>query len=257
MQKGALSIIAVLLLLAGGAWYLAHYVSQTPLTNEEDMAVRAMLTEFGTKLRFVSLLAPSDVRRAAMEEYYGPYLTSDLLAAWSPEDAEALGRYTSSPSPERIDIIEVRKTSPDTYIVDANVIETVMTSASSSPEVAGVYPVTFKVRREGGTYRIAAATKGAYSEIPHRQTLTGAWECLPHVAGQSQTEECAYGIALQNSDAHYAVNTSLMESVINIPAGKKVRISGIVTPANQLNSDQWQKYDIDGIISATEIEVVK
>lgn len=39
---------------------------------------------------------------------------------------------------------------------------------------------------------------------------------------------------------------------VDFPTGTKVRVTGIVTPANQLSS--VQKYDIDGIISATKIE---
>ncbi len=257
MNKGVLSVLAVLLLLAAGAWYVSTYVSETPFSNEEDLAVRGVVTAFGTQLRFVSLLASTDERRAAMSQYYGPYVAPALLSSWAPEGAEgALGRYTSSPSPDRIEIHTVLKTAPETFHVEANVIETVNT-ASSSGDIAAIYPVTFVVKKLGTTYLIVSSEKGAYSQIPHRQTIIGFWECLPSKDTTGpQTTECAFGIAVDQSDGHYAVSTELMSRYpVDYATGTKVRVSGVVTPANQLSSEQ--KYDIDGIISATEIEEIK
>ncbi len=259
MNKGALSVIAVLLLLGAGAWYVTTYISEKPLSNEEDLAVRSLVTGFGAHMRFVPLLASSAERRVAMEEHYGPYLSPELIAAWAPEGTEgALGRYTSSPSPERIEIHTVRKTAPTSFTVEAGVIETV-NSASSTAEIAAIYPVTFGVQKQGDRLVIVSATKGAYSEIPHRQTIVGYWECLPHADTTGpQTEECAFGIAVDQSNGHFSVNTSLMSTYpVDFATGTKVRVSGVVTPVNQLSSDHWQKYDIDGIISATVIERVE
>jgi hypothetical protein len=39
---------------------------------------------------------------------------------------------------------------------------------------------------------------------------------------------------------------------VDFPTGAHVRVTGILTPVEQLNS--IQKYDIDGIISATTLE---
>ena len=81
-------------------------------------------------------------------------------------------------------------------------------------------------------------------------------ECLPHrdTTGP-QTMECAFGIAVDQSDGHYAVDTSLMSQYpVDYPTGTKVRVSGVVTPSEQLSS--IQKYNIDGIIRATTIEKI-
>jgi hypothetical protein len=165
MQKGVLSVIAVLVLLGAGAWYISTYVSEKPLTNDEDLAVRSLVTAFGSQLRFVSLLAPTSNRRAAMEQYYGPYLSPELLASWAPEGTDAaLGRYTSSPSPDRIEVVEVRKTRPDAFVVDGTVIETA-NNASSTDTVVGGYPVTLDIRKQSDRYVITGATKGAYSTV--------------------------------------------------------------------------------------------
>ncbi len=213
--------------------------------------VRTVVTAFGTKLQMVSLLASTDVRKETMEQNYVAYVAPELLAAWFPEGAEALGRYTSSPRPDRIDIVEVRKEG-ERYIVEANVIEVIEVNT----EVAAVYPVTLTFEKRGMNWMIAEMIRGAYSEIPHTQTIIGYWECLPvkdHTI--EHTLECAIGIAVDQSDGHFAVNTSLMSQYpVDFPTGTKVRISGVVTPVNQLSS--IQKFDIDGIINATVIERV-
>lgn len=89
---------------------------------------------------------------------------------------------------------------------------------------------------------------------PQSQTVVGYWECLPHKnTSGPQTLECAFGIAIDQSDGHLAVDTSLMSTYpVDYPTGTKVRVTGIVTPVNELSS--IQKYDIDGIIRATVIE---
>lgn len=254
------STIAAILLLAiaaaAGWYYLANdkAASSQSVSNADDAAIRAMVTEFGGQMQKVSLLAPETQRKAEMGLYYAAYVSPGLLAAWYPEGAEgALGRYTSSPWPERIEVVSVTAAGNTAATVEANVIE--VANTASSTQLAAVYPVTFTVKKEGNQWKIAAAQKGAYSEVPQRRAITGLWECLPHKNQTGpQTTECAFGIAVDQSDGHYAVNTSLMSTYpVDFATGTHVRIEGIVVPANQLSSDGWQKYDIDGVISATTI----
>jgi len=251
----ALGIIG-LLLLVGGIAYVNSNPAPGPVSNAEEAEVRALVSEFGTKLQFVPLLAPTAERKAAMESHYAPYVAPELIAAWAPEGAEALGRYASSPWPERIEIVEVRQEGRN-FVVEGNVIEITSVEAGTGRAAAAVYPVTLALEKRGEGWRIVKAEKGAYSEIPHRQSIVGFWECLPHKdTSGPQTLECAFGIAVDQSDAHYAVNTALMSTYpVDYPTGTKVRVTGIVTPANQLSSPQ--KYDIDGIISATVIEKIQ
>jgi hypothetical protein len=39
--------------------------------------------------------------------------------------------------------------------------------------------------------------------------------------------------------------------------GTKLRVDGILLPADQLNTDRWKQYDIGGVLSATAIEEMK
>ncbi len=94
--------------------------------------------------------------------------------------------------------------------------------------------------------------------VPQRVSVVGYWECVPKKPGFPQTEECLFGIAKDQSDGHVVVNTQLMARLFDgYNPGTKVRAEGILTPANALNSDRWQQYDIDGILSATTIEEVR
>lgn len=222
------------------------------VSNADDAAVRTFVQNFAQTFKNVSLLA-DDVNAQIDREYTG-YVSPELLTAWKERRESAPGRYTSSPWPESMEVVEVVQTG-NTFRVKGNVLE-VTTGEGGKPEPAAVYPLTLAVEKRGDSYMISKLTKGAYSELPHRQTVIGFWECLPRrdTTGP-QTMECAFGIALAQGDGRYAVNTSLMSTYpVDFPTGTKVKISGIVTPANQLSSDQWQKYDIDGIISATTIE---
>ncbi|MFA6050921.1 MAG: hypothetical protein WC761_07075 [Candidatus Paceibacterota bacterium] len=248
MTKNLAIGLLVLLLLVIGGWYFANAptVPDTgSVSNESDTEVRLVVTEFGTKLQYVSLLSPN--RKALIEQYYAPYVAPELIALWSAEGSNALGRKTSSPYPLRIDIVEVRQNS-GRYVVEGNVLEV----TSTGP--AAVYPVTLTLEKRGDQWLIIKVSKGAYSKLPQSQSIVGFWECLPHKdTSGPQTMECAFGIAVAESDGHYGVDTSLMStSPVDFPVGEKVRITGIVTPVAALSG--IQKYDIDGIIRATSIE---
>jgi hypothetical protein len=257
MNKNALSVIGLLVLLAAGAWYISGYVSQKPLTTEEDAEVRAFVMEFGAKLQMVSVLAPEAELKAALESYYGPYVSPSLLRDLASAGPDAIGRQTSSPYPERIEIAEVRKTAPRSYVVEGTVVE--IAGTASSTEVVGTYSVTLTLERREGKLLIIKIKKGPYSEIPHRQTVLGTWECLPHKdTSGPQTTECALGIFSKEDNKHYALNLSLMSRApVDYRTGTTLRVSGILVPIEQLSTEQWQKYDIAGIISATTIDEVE
>ena len=80
--------------------------------------------------------------------------------------------------------------------------------------------------------------------------LTGESVCLPHKnPGEMQTMECAYG--LQVDDKYYALD--LGSFIMDFQTGETVNIEGTFVPLEALSSDQWQKYDIEGIVTVTAI----
>jgi hypothetical protein len=261
MKKTIINFLIVIIAIAVGIFlYTSPREARAPdtgsVSNEVDTAIRTQVVTFGSKLKNVSLLmSPADVKNQ-MQEHYGSFLTPELLSKWQSNPAAAIGRKTSSPWPDRIDVVSVTEINENTYNVEGNVIE--MTNADTPPVPAAVYPVSLQVENKNGIWLISALTKGAYSELPQRITVEGFWECLPHKnTSGPQTMECAFGIAVDQSDGHFAVDTRLMSTYpVDFPTGTKVRVTGVMTPANHLSSDMWQKYPIDGIISATSIEKI-
>lgn len=89
--------------------------------------------------------------------------------------------------------------------------------------------------------------------VSHEVILEGKIICLPHRdTSGPQTMECAYGI--QASDgSNYSLDTQKIDSS-NPPmynTEDRVRATGLITPIEALSSDQWKKYDIKGIFTAT------
>lgn len=92
-----------------------------------------------------------------------------------------------------------------------------------------------------------------------RVTLEGVVDCLSHKdTSGPQTLECAIGFRTDDGKS-YALDTNLMpQPVLDYTTGDRIQANGIVTPIEALSSDQWQKYDIDGIFSITDsLEVLK
>ncbi len=258
MNKLLPSLLGVIALVVLAFFFLGQVINNEPVTstsNADETEVRSLVNEFGKKLQLVTLLASGEERKAAMDAAYGAYVAPELLTKWYPEGEVALGRHSSSPWPDRIDIVEVRPVDGN-FVVEANVIE-VANDVSGSTTAAAVYPITLSLEKRDGEWRIVKMEKGSYSTLPTRQSIVGFWECLPPKDKNGpHTMECAFGIAVDQSDGHYAVDTALMATYpVDFPMGTKVRVTGVVTPVQNMSS--IQKYDIDGIISATTIEKVE
>lgn len=248
-------ILALFLIVGIGAFAMTQY-ADAPTTDETDSDVRNSVIEFGTKLQMVPLLADEATVSAAMDAHYAEYVAPDLLSKWKNGDESRLGRYTSSPWPHRIEVVEVVSQVDGSYKVEGNIVE-VTSSDDPLRSAAAVQPITLILKKSGDRWLITSSTKGVYSQIPHHETRVGFWECVPHKPGVPPTEECVQGIALDQSDGHLILSFQVYEAEIpELSAGDKVRVSGVVVSANQLSTMQWQKYDIDGIMQVTSIEKI-
>lgn len=94
--------------------------------------------------------------------------------------------------------------------------------------------------------------------ISRRVTLTGRQVCLPHRDTMGpQTLECAMGIQT-NDGKYYALDFTLMSQIPpTIQNGKTFTASGLLTPVQMLSTDQWQKYNMEGIFSVTDSVVIE
>lgn len=116
---------------------------ETSKIEEEKEEVSFLVETFGKKLKMVSLLSPDDVLRDSINEHYGPYITSTLLEKWMDDPSTALGRWVSSPSPERIEILDIEKVADDQYEVKGKVIEG---TSADSDKMNNQYPITLTIK---------------------------------------------------------------------------------------------------------------
>lgn len=103
----------------------------------------------------------------------------------------------------------------------------------------------------------ATPTAVATPNIPQRVTLSGEIICLPHKDTKGpQTLECAIGLTTNQGD-NYALNTQLMsQDMPTYQTGDQIEAGGIITPIEILSADHWQKYDVKGIFSITDYQVL-
>jgi len=117
--------------------------------NDED-AVNSLVEDFGKKLQLVSLLAPEDVLEESMQESYGEFVSPTLLEQWVKEPISAPGRLTSSPWPDRIEILSTDKISEGAYEVKGEIIEI----ANENDEIVAKRPITLVVEKIDGKWLI-------------------------------------------------------------------------------------------------------
>ena len=154
-----LAIAVAVLAFAVGFYFLNPFAALQEKKDEE--AVRALIEEFGTKLKNVSLLNEGGVW-SQIQNVYGPYLTRELLDEWGSNPAQALGRQTSSPWPERIEVGSLERRSDTEYLVQSYLIEVTNEGGGigEAPTEVLRRAVVFTVRLVGGEWRIADVALG-------------------------------------------------------------------------------------------------
>lgn len=98
---------------------------------------------------------------------------------------------------------------------------------------------------------------GSNSYEPYRASLSGEYVCLPHkISNGPQTDECAFGIKTETGE-YYAVDLSPMSQQHEaLTVGEFISAKGLVTPIERLSTDQWQKYNVEGMFSITDSLVI-
>ncbi len=222
--------------------------------GSKEVAARETVEQFGQQLKMVSVTASPEMARSAMDQYYGPYVSAELLAAWKANPAAAPGKATSSPWPERIAIQAVEPEVDSTIKVTGTVIE--ITSAEvANGGIAASYPVQIELQDRNGKVLITKFEKGPYTSNTST-SVDGTFSCLPHKDTSGPvTLECAYGIKTEIG-RHYALDTSLLSqtAMATLESGSKVQVTGTMVPVEALSSNQWAKYDIIGIIQVTKVQ---
>ncbi len=87
-------------------------------------------------------------------------------------------------------------------------------------------------------------------------SLVGKLTCLPHKNTDGpQTLECAFG--LHGEDGNFYALDFGGKEIPHYSMGKKLRVLGTLTPIEMLSTDFWQRYNVKGIITVSEIIEMK
>lgn len=160
MRKIVLLVLVLLLSasLAGcTASNIQNQVNDTSLQNDaiDQQAVMTQVVDFGKKLSMVSLQAPTDIVAKSIQENYGAYVSTTLMDAWVKDPSRAPGRLTSSPWPDRIEVLNSTKVSVDTYEVKGEIIE-ITSQETINGGAVSKHPITLVVKKIDNRWLIDA-----------------------------------------------------------------------------------------------------
>ena len=123
------------------------------IIDNDKIEITQLIKDFGSKLQNVSLLSPTDILQNSIKENYGDYVSQTLINEWLKDPSIALGRLTSSPWPDRIEIISIEKVSENSYNVEGKVIE-VTSVEKENNGVAASKSITLGVNKDEGNWLI-------------------------------------------------------------------------------------------------------
>jgi hypothetical protein len=151
----------------------------TPQQTEESekAAIVSLVEEFSKKLQTVSLQGPKDIVKEGIQENYNEFVSPALLTEWLNNPEKAPGRLTSSPWPDRIEMISIEKLSENIYEVTGEIIE-----VTSTNEIAARRPITLKVENLENRWLISTVALGSYERsdsVVYKNTGYGFKFSLP------------------------------------------------------------------------------
>ena len=180
-------------------WDLSGDVSEPETDEQENLLIVNLVKSFGEKLKMVSLLAPEDMVKDSIKEYYGEFVSPELLEKWLNDPAKAPGRTISSPWPERIDIISAEKLSDTEYEVKGYIIE-VTSVEMAEGGIAASRPAKFIIRNIDGKWLIDDIKLGDYIDLVYDNKDYGFYFTLPKSwIGYSVIEGKWEGLSLTES----------------------------------------------------------
>ncbi|KUO76422.1 MAG: hypothetical protein APF81_23550 [Desulfosporosinus sp. BRH_c37] len=109
------------------------------------------------------ITAPRDYVNKSIQENYGNLVSPDLLSAWQKDLQDVPGRVVSSPWPDRIEVLSIKKSSQSEYEVKGEILE--LTSVEMQNDgVATKRPIDLSVGKVENRWLITAVQLGAYEE---------------------------------------------------------------------------------------------
>ncbi|MDD5109667.1 MAG: hypothetical protein PHI63_00440 [Patescibacteria group bacterium] len=152
MKKTVLVACIVIVAAAGAGLYFFRTPKSMDNPRADEATVRTLVTNFGRTLKNVSLQSPTAAQDIG--QYYQEYLAPSLLEEWKSDPSKALGRLTSSPWPDRIEIGSVQQFGSGAYEVSGKIIE-VTSQEEAQGKIVATRALQLTVIKFGNVWRIA------------------------------------------------------------------------------------------------------
>jgi len=179
-----LVVVAVIVI---GALVACGGSTAAELTAEEKAQITELLDNFGRELTNVTIIDPENVVAEQIKEHYTPYLTSNLLSKWVLDPSLAMGRTTSSPWPDRIEVDSMEKVDNDRIKVQGYVVW-VASGGQNGVEVTATVPAVFFVKKDSSTgkFLIDNAFSNKYAFYDTEELTKMLQSVLPEAGSQSE-----------------------------------------------------------------------
>jgi hypothetical protein len=164
MNKKFIIILGIVIIIISLGIYFQNERNSNIVAPEEsatEAQIKSLIEEFGKKIQNVYLTSPEEKVKQDIEENYRDFLSPDLLASWIENPFQALGRLTSSPWPDRIEVENIEKINDSQYQVKGKIIE--ITSVEAIEGGAAVTrDITLIVDKINGKWLISNVSVSAY-----------------------------------------------------------------------------------------------
>jgi len=187
MNKKIFAILIIIFIIL--TWFGVRFWRQLQTAKmerekqAEEADVKFLVESFGRALKKVSLLSPTAAQD--IEENYKDFLDPILLNQWKADPTKAIGRLTSSPWPERIEILSIKQFGAGAYDVSGNIIE--ITSVEQiEGGIAAKRPIELGVVKFDNRWLIVSVNLGEYLENDIAAQLR---DCLPK-SDMASREKC-------------------------------------------------------------------
>ena len=85
-------------------------------------------------------------------------------------------------------------------------------------------------------------------EIDGMVTITGNFSCLPLKVNVEKSEACTLGVRSREG-LYYALDISrIQDANSDLKAEDTIAVTGTMKPKSEINSSNWSKYNITGVI---------
>jgi hypothetical protein len=148
---------------------LFYELSRNPSAGEYEIPTESgvmaeILQTFVSQMHKVQLVAPREAAARSIREHYSDYLTPELLEEWAANSEAALGKTTSSPWPDRIEMLKYDKISTDKCTVYGKIIWITSVEAENGG-AAGVDFITLRFDGTAGTWKISGVDRDVSEDI--------------------------------------------------------------------------------------------